>query len=181
MWLSAHLAALDLAVQSVVARELPLMAEQLAAQRALGRDLQYLLREVEQQRSGDALAAPAMWSSERIVLLERLDQHAAGERVLLRSLADTLGPASMDGLLRSYTKAFERGPTRPHLHGPHRGPMGRAMFHVSAWRDHFMDVLDSRKSPARPSRPRQPARSWGEYLLGVEDVEAGPGEDDRPA
>jgi hypothetical protein len=169
IWLSAHLAALEHAVDSTTARELPLMAEQLSAQQKLGHDLQQVLRSVEQQRAGDALAAPTPWLSERVVLLERLDRHAAGERVVILSLIETLPPESIDDLLASYTHAFQHGPTRPHLHGPRRGPFEKAMFRLSAWRDHVMDGMDSRKSPIPSSRTRRPTEGrWSRYFSAVD-------------
>jgi hypothetical protein len=170
IWLSAHLAAMERAIETGTARHMPQAQEQLRMQRDLSHRLHTLLRAVEQQRAGDALASHASWPSEREVLLGQLKTHAAGERALIVTLTEKLDNDAINKLRDDYLDAFERGPTRPHPHGGHFGALG---FRLSAARDHLLDVLDSRSSPIpRKRSDRPPLTRWGQYFLGTSDVDS---------
>jgi hypothetical protein len=172
IWLSAHLAALERAVETSAAGGVPEAHEQLQAQRKLSHDLQKLLRGLEQQRAGDALASHAAWPDERTILLNQLDAHAAGERELIVLLSAKLDSKTIDKIHNNYVRVFENGPTRPHPHGPHKGPLGTAAYRFATFRDHVLDVLDSRTTPI-PRKPasQPPPSHWGEYFLGTSDIE----------
>jgi hypothetical protein len=187
IWLSAHLAAMERAIETGPLRRVPEAQDQLKTQRQLGLRLQALLRNLERQRAGDALAPHAAWPNEREALLDQLGRHATGERTLIRLLVTTLNDEAIDKLLKDYSHAFERGPTRPHPYGPHGGRLGNAMFRLSAARDHVLDVLDSRTSPIpRKRADRPPLGRWAQYFLGttdnVDERVAGPddGRGERP-
>jgi hypothetical protein len=170
IWLSAHLAAMERAIDRSVDRRIPEAHDQLEAQRQLGRRLQQLLRTLEEQRAGDGLASHQPWAKERRDLLDELDKHASGERALISALTARLDDDAIDRIHADYVTAFERGPTRPHPYGPHRGRLGTALLRLSAVRDHVLDALDSRTSPiSRKPVERKPRSRWGQYLLGVSD------------
>jgi hypothetical protein len=172
IWLSAHLAALERAIEASAARQLPEARETLEEQRKLGRELQRLLRTVEQQRAGDALAPHVSWPDERASLLSRLDQHAIGERALVVMLADKLDSSALDQVHNRYVRVFEHGPTRPHPHGPHKGRRGAVALRLATLWDRILDVLDSRTTPIpRKSVSHPPPTHWDEYLLGTSDLE----------
>jgi hypothetical protein len=172
IWLSAHLAAMEQAIEASAARQLPQARETLEAQRKLGLELQRLLRTAEQQRAGDALAPHVSWPDERTALLSRLEEHARGERTLILMLAESLDDSAMERVHNRYVRVFEHGPTRPHPHGPHRGRRGTVAFRLATFWDRILDVLDSRTTPI-PRKPinHPPPGHWDQYLLGTSDLE----------
>lgn len=172
IWLSAHLAAMERAIEASAAHQLPEARDTLEGQRKLGLELQRLLRTVEQQRAGDALAPHVSWPDERTSLLSRLDEHARGERTLILMLAEKLDDAAMAEVHNRYVHVFEHGPTRPHPHGPHRGRRGAFALRFATFWDRILDVLDSRTTPiARRPIHHPPLNRWDEYLLGTSDLE----------
>jgi len=176
VWLSAHLAAVEYVVRPEFRRCVD--PDSVAQQLEGAVRIEHMLRALEQQLTGDALAAHIdprqMVRSFTQRLLEYIDQ----ERRLLDVLRNRLTPEEQRHVAARYQRALERGPTRPHPHAPHGRMLGSLAYRVNGPRDRLMDTLDSRHVPT-PHRPRPPVKTsrWGDYLLGAS--RASSGRDDR--
>jgi hypothetical protein len=167
VWLSAHLAAVDRVVAPLIDRHIGRDAAARRQDRRVTRELQQLLRTLEQLAAADALAPRNGAAGVRERLVTLLSEHAASEHLLVEHLARVLGETQTAEVAARYEHAVAHGPTRPHPHQPHIRPLGSLMFVVDRLRDHVMDVLDSRHVPIpTPRRAPAPAGKWGHYLLG---------------
>ena len=130
--------------------------------------IERLLRELEQQLTGDALAAHIEQTQLVRSLANELSAHVDNEHRLLDQLGDRLSPEEQQRVTAGYQRALAHGPTRPHPHAPHGPVLGGLAYRVNGPRDRMMDTLDSRHVPTpRQSRaPVKPSR-WGDYLLGA--------------
>src|SRR3954451_9727743 len=167
VWLSAHLAAVGLAITPAATRRL---GETAAVRREGHRrdlELERMLRIAERCHSGDVLASGIDGERLRTSILSRLDAHAEIEHARLTALADLLDDEEQRALAEAYLDALKKAPTRPHPHLPHRGLSGAIAFRSNALRDRVLDTIDSRHVPLPrvPHEARQPGR-WGSYLLG---------------
>ncbi len=166
VWLSAHLAAVEHVVHPQFRRCVD--PSSVAQQLADADQIEHLLRALEQQLTGDALAAHI--DRKRLVrsFALRLVEYIEEERRLLDLLRSRLTPAEQQLVAASYQHALERGPTRPHPHAPHGRLLGNLAYRVNGPRDRLMDTLDSRHVPTpHPSRRTVKTSRWGDYLLGA--------------
>jgi hypothetical protein len=182
VWLSAHLAAMELIVYPVMATRLTDHQDELERQRAATRRMHRGLRSTEQRYAGDGLIRVDSVRARPDRLLVMMEQHAARERALLAHLAEALDEQTASSLAVRYDEAVRHGPTRPHPHGPHRGRLGRLTYAFDAMRDHLLDILDSRHVPLpKDAPPQRKVGRWGRYLLGGLDPEpTQPVEDHEP-
>jgi hypothetical protein len=175
VWLSAHLAAMELIVYPVMATTLTDHQDELERQRAATRRMHRGLRLVEQRYAGDGLSRVDSVGARPDRLAVMMEQHAARERTLLAHLAEALDEPTASSLAMRYEEAVRHGPTRPHPHGPHRGRLGRLTYAFDAIRDHLLDILDSRHVPLpKDAPPQRKVGRWGRYLLGGIDPEPTP-------
>ena len=167
VWLSAHLAAVDRVVTPLLDRH---VARDLAArrhERRVTRELQRLLRVLEQVAASDALAPRTDAAQLRGQLVGLLAEHAATEHLLVEHLARALGEEKTAQVAARYERAVTHGPTRPHPHQPHIRGLRTWLFGFDRVRDRLLDVFDSRHVPIpAPRRPPTPSGKWGSYLLG---------------
>ena len=162
VWLSAHLAAMQVSVHRAARR-----SAHLAEVRAADRGLETVLRRVEQHFAGDVLAAQIDEHELDGVLRRAFELHCRTEKALLDDLAESLPREQLAALAVAYADALRHAPTRPHPHVPHNGLLGAVAFRLDAWRDKVMDTMDGRHVPApRPESNRKPPGRWGRYLLG---------------
>jgi hypothetical protein len=162
-WLSAHLAALDLAVFPVARESLPDGAEIVSRHREIAARLTRTLRVVERHHSGDVLASGL--NADRMIdnLRELVDEHVKAQAQLVERLVQTLDDAARTELIAAYETALAHAPTRPHPH-LHRGGL---MFRLDALRDRVLDAMDGRHAPVpRFAKDRIVPGRWGSYLLG---------------
>jgi hypothetical protein len=166
VWLSAHLSAVHHVVHPELRRRVGATSVDEAVASAV--QLEHLLRELEQQVTGDALAAHTDQAHLVRSLANELTAHIALERGLLDQLRERLSPKEQRHLAATYQHALAHGPTRPHPHAPHGQALSGLAYRVNSPRDRLMDTLDSRHVPTRRrSRlPVKPSR-WGDYLLGT--------------
>lgn len=158
VWLSAHLTAMEHVVYPFARTNLATDRKQLDEQRRLTRRMQRTLRFLEQQWAGDGLAPADPGGRLLAQLIVLMAEHEEGEAALLERLSGITEYAAHD-LAERYDHAIGHGPTRPHPHGPHRGPLGRLTYAFDAARDHILDVLDSRHVPLpRPAAQPAPRR-----------------------
>jgi hypothetical protein len=170
-WLSAHLAALDHAVEPALRRAVPEGEGLVAAHRAVARRLMRCLRAVERHHSGDVLAAGLSPDKLDETLRRLVGEHREVESQLIDVLSRALSPADQAALVETYEHALSHAPTRPHPHTSH----GALMFRLDGIRDRILDAMDGRTVPV-PRRPRariMPGR-WGAYLLGEQHESAPP-------
>jgi hypothetical protein len=163
VWLSAHLAAVEHAIQPHAPDGVG--ADGLRA----GRELKQWLRLLERQLAGDQTAPDDAARTAHQVLL-RLDDHAERERALVVALGARLSDDELVALRDRYSSAVEDGPTRPHPHGTHAGRLEPVVYAFNRAWDHLVDAMDGRVSPL-PHRERRASRvgRWGRYLLGIND------------
>ncbi|HVB27744.1 MAG TPA: hypothetical protein VNE21_07525 [Mycobacteriales bacterium] len=167
-WLSAQLAATEHVLQPAIAHHLPDQAARLRALRRSSHALHRTLRALEQHAAGDGLRPRASVTGLRHQLWTALGEHAALEHDLLDRLASVVGSDTTHALARRYEHGLQHGPTRPHPHGAHRGPLERLTYAFDSARDHILDVLDSRHVPIpRRRRAPKPPGPWGTYLIGT--------------
>lgn len=170
VWLSAHLAAMQVSVHRaahVRGHRAARRNAYLAEVRAADRGLETVLRRVEQHFAGDVLAAQIDESRLDGVLRRAFEHHCRTEKALLDNLAETLPREQLVALAAAYADALRHAPTRPHPHVPHNGFLGALAFRLDGWRDKVMDTMDGRHVPApRPEPNRKPPGRWGRYLLG---------------
>jgi len=133
---------------------------------ALG--IEQLLRVLEQQLTGDALAAHIDQKLLVRSLADRLVEYVEQEGRLLDLLRSRLSFEAQRDLAAAYQRALQHGPTRPHPHAPHGRMLSRLAYRLNGSRDRLMDTLDSRHVPT-PHRSRSPVKAsrWGDYLLGA--------------
>jgi hypothetical protein len=127
------------------------------------------VRLLEQACTGGPMPPRMSLQGIRDAVVDALIDHVAGENVLIADLLGRLSEMDAELLAARYDAAFRHGPTRPHLHGAHRGALEPVTFAFGALRDRILDVLDAR-TVAVPRAPRRPAKSpgmWGRYLLGA--------------
>lgn len=169
VWLSAHLSAVHHAVHPELRRGLDRTSVDEVVKGAVR--IERLLRELEQQLTGDALAAHTEQTQLVRSLANELSAHVDKEHRLLDQLGDLLSPEEQQRVTAGYLHALAHGPTRPHPHAPHGPALSGLAYRVNATRDRLMDTLDSRRVPTpRQSRaPVKPSR-WGDYLLGASDT-----------
>jgi hypothetical protein len=166
VWLSAHLSAVHHVVHPELCRRLG--ANSVDEVVAGARRLEHILRELEQQLTGDALAAHSDQAHLVQSLGNELTAHVAAERNLLSQLGERLSSEEQRHLVATYQRALAHGPTRPHPHAPHGQAFGGLAFRFNGPRDRLMDTLDSRHVPTRRrSRLTVKPSRWGDYLLGA--------------
>jgi hypothetical protein len=166
VWLSAHLSAVHHVVHPQFRRHLGAASVDEVVAGAMR--LEHMLRELEQQLTGDALAAHSDQAHLVRSLANELTAHVAAERSLLTQLSDRLSAEEHQLLIATYQQALADGPTRPHPHAPHGQSLSGLAYRFNSPRDRLMDALDSRHVPTR-RRVRSPVKPsrWGDYLLGA--------------
>jgi hypothetical protein len=167
-WLSAHLAAAEHVLYPEFGRVRPGGHATLDLRRGTHR-LLLRLRAFEQACAGGPVPPGTSMAAVRDDLVDALVEHVAAEHVLIGELLAQLSEEGAMLLAARYEAAFCQGPTRPHPHGAHRGPLEPVTFAFDVVRDRVLDVLDARAVPV-PRAPRRPARRlgrWGRYLLGA--------------
>jgi hypothetical protein len=178
-WLSAHLAAAEHVLYPEFRRVLPGRLATSDLQRETHR-LLLRLRVLEQVCAGGPIPPRTSLETVREDLVDALVDHLAAEDQLIDDLLMHLSGEDADDLAARYEAAFRRGPTRPHPHGAHHGPLEPVTFAFDTVRDRVLDVLDAR-AVAAPREPRHPAKRpgrWGLYLLGASvDSEPNPAAD----
>ena len=108
------------------------------------REVEWVLRHLECQLSGDICGAGLPLAATRAALARRLDCYQAAERALVSWLEDQLDAEHQEKLARKYRRALGRAPTRPHPRCARSGPLGRAAFWLHGRWDRFLDAVDSR-------------------------------------
>ena len=111
VWLSAHLAAMELIVYPVMATTLTEHQDELERQRAATRRMHRGLRLIEQRYAGDGLIRVDSVRARPDRLLVMMEQHAARERALLAHLAEALDEQAASSLAARYDGAVRHGPT----------------------------------------------------------------------
>jgi hypothetical protein len=165
VWASAHLATVQRLVYPVAERAG--LRTEVGELYRRGREIERLLRLLEQHHSGDVLAVGLDSAGVRRRLRELLNEHADAERELIDAVVATLPAERQDELAAAYWQRFQRAPSRPHPHAPHRGVLAAAAFWIDSVRDRVLDVLDARHVPSpRPTHRTSPPGRWGLYLLG---------------
>jgi hypothetical protein len=166
VWVSAHLAAVHHVVNPELCRHLG--ADSVDEVVAGAVRLEHILRELEQQLAGDALAAHSDQAHLVQSLANELTAHVLAEGNLLSQLGERVSPEEQRRLIATFQRALAHGPTRPQPHAPHGRALGGLAFRFNGPRDRLMDTLDSRHVPTRRRSPFTVKPSpWGDYLLGA--------------
>jgi len=142
--LSGHLAAMWRTVYPRAAGQPGAGGPLRAACLHRAREVEWVLRHLECQLSGDISGAGLPLAATRAALARRLDSYQAAERALVSWLEDQLDAEHQEKLARKYRRALGRAPTRPHPRCARSGPLGRAAFWLHGRWDRFLDAVDSR-------------------------------------
>jgi hypothetical protein len=108
------------------------------------REVEWTLRLLECQLSGEASATGLPVLAVSAVLAQRLGSYVLAERALVTWLEDQLAAEGREELARKYRRVLTRAPTRPHPHCPRSGPLCRAAFWLHSRWDRLLDTMDSR-------------------------------------
>ncbi len=108
------------------------------------REVEWTLRHLECQLSGEVSAAGRPPLATRTALARHLDSYQAAERALVSWLEDQLDAEHQEKLARRYRRALSRAPTRPHPRCARSGPLCRPAFWLHGRWDRFLDAVDSR-------------------------------------
>jgi hypothetical protein len=142
--LSGHLAAMWRTVYPQ-ARGRAGTARQLRADcLASARRVEWTLRLLECQLSGEASVAGQPLAGMLALLAERLDGYRSAERALVGWLEESLAAEGKDKLAGRYRRALGRAPTRPHPRSPREGPLRPVAFWLHGRWDRLLDTVDSR-------------------------------------
>jgi hypothetical protein len=148
VWVSAHLAVSYRLLHREAAKVAGL-EDLLAQQRRIDRRLERAARILERRHAGDGLVAGLDPRRLRRELLVAIEDHVAGEQLLLERLHGAWPVEHAAEMCASYARLLAGSPTRPHPHMPRRGAAGRVAYRLEAWRDHVLDTLDSRHIPVQ--------------------------------
>lgn len=133
---------------------------------ARARESEHVLRLLEQQLNGDLHFAAASRDDLLREVARCLGTYAEAEREMHVALASALDTDGAVALARRFEAAARTAPTRPHPHGPHRGPLERAAYRLHRLEDRVRDAFDSRPLP-HPVPPKAPKGGlWAAYALG---------------
>jgi hypothetical protein len=147
--LSGHLAAMGRTVypqargQSDGARQL--RADCLSS----ARRLQWALRLLECQLSGEASTVGLPVTAVFATLAEHLRGYRSAEQALVTWIEDQLPAERRDRLALQYGRALTRGPTRPHPRCPWTGPVRCVAFWLYGRWDRLLDTMDARPGVGR--------------------------------
>lgn len=108
------------------------------------REVEWTLRLLECQLSGEVSAAGLPVTAASTVLAQRLDSYWPAERALVTWVEDQLATAGREKLAREYRRALIRAPTRPHPRCPRSGPLCHVAFWLHSRWDRLLDTVDSR-------------------------------------
>lgn len=137
------------------------------------REVEWTLRHLECQLSGEVAAAGRPAAATRAALARQLASYQAAERALVSWLEDELDAGHLEQLARNYRRALGRAPTRPHPRCARSGPLGRPAFWLHGRWDRFLDAVDSRSGVghdfllARTQPPGTPGPPGAEAAAGA--------------
>lgn len=167
-WPSVHLAAVERALYPAALQHLPDARHRVHAQMTVDHRLQQALWWLDRRLTGsmDLATIAVDGLVDRIRVL--LDEHTAGESVLVQDLCQALDDEQQEVLAARLETLMSRGPTRPHPHTPHRRMTDALTFTVESWVDRIRDQLDSRTiCTPRVHRAPHPVGKWGAYLAAL--------------
>ena len=137
------------------------------------REVEWALRLLQCQLSGEVSTAGRAPSAVLITLAQRLDSYRSAERVLVTWLEDQLGSESRERLASKYRRALTHAPTRPHPRCPRTGPLRHVAFWLHGRWDRLLDTMDSRPGVGAgfpvpsPDGGPAPAADEGEPMPGT--------------
>ena len=147
--LSGHLAVMWRAVYPHVDRLPGADGELRAGCLRRAREVEWALRLLQCQLSGEAVTAGWSAAATMTLLAQRLDGYRSAERALVAWLEDQLAAEHREHLARKYRRALAHAPTRPHPRSPRSGPLGCVAFWLHGRWDRFLDTVDSRPGVGR--------------------------------
>jgi len=162
-----HLATADFVVYPDVVRVLPEAAGTVARLRAGAREMQPILRGVQQIAAGDTYAPGTAAAELRGEFSAAISDHGQIEEDLLREYDEAAPAWRRERLVAEYERMLPRAPSRPHPYlfgrGPFAGRLGGRL--LGRW-DKVLDIMDSREVPWAPVREPDEVGPWGAWLLG---------------
>jgi len=171
--LSGHLAAMWRTVYPQAASRVGADGRLRAACLSHGREVEWTLRLLQCQLSGEVSTVGRSATSVLTLLAQRLDSYRSAERVLVTWLEDQLGSESREKLAGKYRRALTHAPTRPHPRCPRTGPLRHVAFWLHGRWDRLLDTMDSRPGVGAgfpvpsPDGGPAPADDEGEPMPGI--------------
>jgi len=162
-----HLATADFVVYPDLVRVLPHAAGTVARLRAGAREMQPILRGVQQIAAGDTYAPGTVAADLHGEFSAAISEHGQIEEDLLREYDEAAPAWRRERLVAEYERMLPRAPSRPHPYLFGRGPFaGRLGSQVLGRWDKVLDIMDSREVPWAPVREPDEVGPWGAWLLG---------------
>lgn len=151
--LSGHLAAMWRAVYPAADGQLGADGPLRAVCLARAREVEWTLRLLECQLSGEASAAGLPLTAVYARLVQHLDIYRSAEQALVTWVEDQLAAEGREQLAGEYRRALTRAPTRPHPRCPRSGPLCRVAFWLHSCWDRLLDTVDARPGAGRDFLP----------------------------
>jgi len=142
--LSGHLAAMWRTVYPQAASRVGADGRLRAACLSHGREVEWTLRLLQCQLSGEVSTVGRSATSVLTLLAQRLDSYRSAERALVAWLEDQLAAEGRERLATRYRRALTHAPTRPHPRCPRSGPLCHVGFWLHGRWDRVLDTMDSR-------------------------------------
>ena len=142
--LSGHLAAMWRTVYPQAASRAGADGQLRAACLSHGREVEWTLRLLQCQLSGEVSTVGRSATSVLTMLAHRLDSYRSAERALVTWLEDQLAAEGRERLATRYRRALTHAPTRPHPRCPRSGPLCHVGFWLHGRWDRVLDTMDSR-------------------------------------
>ena len=147
--LSGHLAAMRRGVYTPLRRHRDCTRDLVGTCCTEGRRLEWALRLLQCQLSGDMFAMRLGTEVVDAQLSRQLDTYRTAERALAAWIDEQMPADHRRGLVGRYLRCLARAPTRPHPRGPHTGLGHVVAFGFHSFWDRFLDTTDSRPGVGR--------------------------------
>jgi hypothetical protein len=162
-----HLATMERVVYPDVLAVLPGADGAVARLRLGARQMQVVMRGVEQIVQGDTHASGTAAAQVRGEFAAAISQHGRIEEDLLREYDQTAAAWRRERLAAEYERMLPHAQSRPHPYlfgrGPFAGRLGSRL--LGRW-DGVLDTMDAREVPWAPVREPGEVGLWGAWLLG---------------